>query len=149
MSHGTHAHKPLRAESHLLCIGRGTCASLEWLLGRAGCRAGTGPHTELSRPHQQPQGWWKPPRALLLVPVCGVCLLLTAPAHLFSDYQFLVLVSFSGGGEQMGRMCLMTLFLIKRSLSTGKERRGFCQGAWHLMQIEGLRYAELFHPHPG
>lgn len=118
MSCGTHAHEPLRAESHLLCIDRRTCASPESLLVRAGFHAGVVCRTEPSRLYQQPWGWLKLSRALLLVSITVVCLLLTAPAHLFSDCQVLVLTNpFQVVGERMGRMCIMTLFLMKRMSS--------------------------------
>lgn len=77
----------------LLCIDRGTRASPESLLARAGSHAGTVPRTEPRRSYQQPWGWLKLSRALLLVSVTVVCLLLTAPAHLFFDCKFLVLTN--------------------------------------------------------
>lgn len=118
MSCGTHAHKLLRAESRLFCMDRGTCASLESLLARAGSQAGAVPRTEQSRPSQQPWGWLKLPRALLLVSIPVVCLLLTALAYLFSDRKCLVLIDpFWVVGERAGKMHLMALFLIKRMSS--------------------------------
>lgn len=57
----------------------------------AGDGAGGSPRAEPSRPCQQPRGKLKLSRALLLVSVSVVCLLLTAPAHLFSGCRFLVL----------------------------------------------------------
>lgn len=68
---------------------RDTCQPTVTACLRAGVHAGVVSCTEPSRPCQQLWGWLKLPRTLLLVSVTAVCLLLTAPAHLFSACKLL------------------------------------------------------------